>query len=476
MHKKLLYLFIFLFCTYFIFLSFSRHDNFYSRRLDLGNMDQTVWNVAHGNGFTLTDPEGESQQSRLAIHADFLLILMAPLYFIWSSPKMLLLVQVLIVGLGAIPVYYLALEKLKSEKLSLLLALSYLMYPTIQRNMLHDFHAVALSTSFLLFAYWNMHRNRYFLFTVFGLLAALGKEEIWLVTGLMGLYILLIKKQKMLGFLVSFVSFLVVVLLFWVFIPAVTVEQKHFALTYLVEFGGNLNEILFNLLKDPIKILGLSINYDRLYYYFQLLVPVGFLSLLSPAVLIFATPSLIINSLSNNHLMRMIDYQYTSAVTPFIFISAISGFSVVLTRINKIRSNNKRKCIKYSTVIIFMVIVSLSSFRWGELPYGKTSRYKYFTAKQPEHEAMSKVFNMIDTKFTVSVTNNLGSQLSQREFLYNFPVNAENADYIVVQTGDPYAWPSPVEHKKALDNLLQNRSYQLIIQQGNFYTFKKVSI
>lgn len=476
MYKKLLYFLIAIFCTYFIFLSFSRHDNFYSRRLDLGNMDQTVWNVAHGNGFTLTDPAGEGQQSRLAIHADFLLILIAPLYFIWSSPKMLLLVQVLIVGLGAIPIYYLALKKLKSEKLSLLFALSYLLYPTIQRNMLHDFHAVALSTSFLLFAYWYLHRNRYFLFTVFALLAALGKEEIWLVTGLMGLYILFIKKQKITGFLVSFVSFLVFVLLFWVFIPAVTVEQKHFALSYLSGFGGNLNEILINLLKDPIKIFGLSINYDRLYYYFQLLVPVGFLSLLSPAVLIFALPSLIINSLSNNHLMRMIDYQYTSVVTPFIFISAISGYSFINAKITGIKSKNKRKYVKYSVVIIFTVFVSLSSFGWGELPYGKTSRFKYFTSKQPEHEAMSKAFKIIASKYTVSATNNIGSQLSQREFLYNFPVNSEKADFVVVQLGDPYAWPNGREQKKALDNLLQNRSYQLIIQQGSFYAFKKKSI
>lgn len=473
MYKKLLYLLIILFCSYFIFLSFSRHDNFYSRRLDLGNMDQTVWNVANGNGFTLTDPYGENQESRLAVHADFLLIFLAPLYYIWSDPRMLLLVQTIVLGMGALPVYWLARDKLKSEKPAILFSAAFLLYPTIQRNLLHDFHAVALSTTFLLFAYWYMHKNQFGKFTLFALLAALGKEDVWLVTGLMGLYLVLVRKKILFGALVSLISFAVFILLFWVFIPSVTVEQKHFALGYLSDFGTDLNSILINLVTNPLKVLLVLTAPDRLYYYFQLLIPMGFMSLFSPEVLIFGIPALIVNVLSNNHLMRMIDYQYTGIVTPFIFISAVIGYDRVNQKIKSIRNKMLRKYGGKALAIIVSAMVAGSSVGWGELPFGLQSRFKYFTTPQAEKRVMEKAVKNISSKYSVSVTNNIGARVSQREKLYNFPIYSDKADYVFVQLGDMYAWPSREEQQNALSALLQNSSYKLIIQQGNFYAFRK---
>jgi uncharacterized membrane protein len=55
-------------------------------------MDQTVWNTIHGRIFQLTDPNGTTNISRLAFHADLILVLISPLYLIWSSPEMLLLI------------------------------------------------------------------------------------------------------------------------------------------------------------------------------------------------------------------------------------------------------------------------------------------------------------------------------------------------------------------------------------------------
>jgi uncharacterized membrane protein len=152
-------------------------------------MDQTVWNVLHGNGFTLTDPNGILQQSRLAVHADFLLIFLAPLYALWSDPKMLLLIQVLVAAAGAIPVYFIAYDVLASRKLGLLFSFLYLWYPPLGRILLHDFHAVALSTTFLLYAFWFIEKKKYVLFLVFAFFAAIGKEQVWITVAMLGMYI-----------------------------------------------------------------------------------------------------------------------------------------------------------------------------------------------------------------------------------------------------------------------------------------------
>jgi uncharacterized membrane protein len=464
-----------LFIAYFTFVSFSRHDNFYSRRLDLGNMDQTVWNVLHGNGFTLTDPMGERQESRLAVHADFLLILLAPFYLIWSNPKMLLIIQAFIAGLGAFPVYWIAKDRLKSNKLALMLAVAYLLYPPLERKMLHDFHAVALSTTFLLFSYWYMHTKKYIAFIIFGILAALGKEHVWITIGLMGMYIAFIQKKYLLGILTAVLSFSVFYYLFWVAIPAVTPAGQHFALVYLSEFGDKQNSILKNILVNPLMDLRLLTQPDRLYYYFQLLVPFGFLSLASPLYLIFSAPSLLINALSNNSLMRQIDYQYDSVITPFIFISAIEGYIVIRSRMERWYKGKHPTARVLLNIWVWVAVLS-SVYMWGELPLGKSTRFFFFTSSQYEKTAMKRVEQLVDSKATVSVTNNIGSHFSQREFLYNFPIGAETADFSVAHLGDPYAWPSGDAQSEAVRNLLKNDNYELIAQEGTFFAFKKKGI
>ena len=477
--QKLVYLVVAAFIGYFVFLAFSRHDNFYSRRVDLGNMDQTVWNVLHGNGFTLTDPMGTAQESRLAVHADFLLIFMAPFYLIWSNPKMLLLIQTTILGLGAIPVFWLARDKLKSLLLAFLFVLAYLLYPPQQRLNLHDFHAVVLSGSFLLFAYWYMKKDNLLLFSVFAILAGLGKEQVWLTTGLMGLYFVITKRHIAFGAIVAAVSFLIFYLLFWIFIPKVTPVGQHWALQYLSEFGENQNQILKHIFTEPLIVVRDIFAPDRLFYYFQLLFPFGFLSLLSPLTLIYSAPSLAINVLSNNNLFRQIDYQYTSTITPWIVIASIEGYAVLQKFIKTFARRYSVIAKKYEIACVYFIITVLtSSFLWGELPYEKSSRFFYFTGRQTELQTMKAVEREVDKQpqKTVSVTNNIGAHFSQREFLYNYPVNAQTADYSIIYLGDPYAWPSGDEQKRVLQQLLKNNRYQLFAQQGNFYAFRRVTI
>ena len=94
--------------SYFTIASFLKYDNYYTGRFDLGNMAQTVWNTIHGNVFLLTDPNGTEEISRLAFHADFILILLSTFYLIWEDPRMLLLIQTLILSFGGVFVYLIA--------------------------------------------------------------------------------------------------------------------------------------------------------------------------------------------------------------------------------------------------------------------------------------------------------------------------------------------------------------------------------
>src|SRR5207245_337596 len=110
-----------------------RHDAYATGRFDLGNMVQAVWSTAHGHPLRMTDLHGD-QISRLAAHVDPILVLFAPLWWLWPSPQLLLVVQALVVAFGAVPVFLLARKHLGSARAGLGFAIAYLLYPALRRR------------------------------------------------------------------------------------------------------------------------------------------------------------------------------------------------------------------------------------------------------------------------------------------------------------------------------------------------------
>ena len=117
---------VLLYAAGFSSLSVRRDQALATGRFDLGNMAQAVWSTAHGQPLRATDLRGE-QISRLAAHVDPILALLAPLWWVWPRAHLLLVVQETAVGLGALPVSWLARRNLRSEPAALGFALAYLL-------------------------------------------------------------------------------------------------------------------------------------------------------------------------------------------------------------------------------------------------------------------------------------------------------------------------------------------------------------
>ena len=91
------------------------YTNFREGRFDLGNMVQAVWSTAHGNPLEVTHGATGEQMVRLGAHVDPFLALLAPLWLVWPSPLVLAFAQIVVVSLGALPVFWLGRRHLGSE-------------------------------------------------------------------------------------------------------------------------------------------------------------------------------------------------------------------------------------------------------------------------------------------------------------------------------------------------------------------------
>lgn len=324
-----------IYMLYFTIVSFLRYDNFYTGRFDLGNMAQTVWNSLHGRIFMLTDPNGTQQISRLAYHADFILILLAPLYALWQNPKMLLLIQTFVVVAGAFFLYIIVRDLLKNRNIALVFAFSYLLNPSVQRANIYDFHAVTLVTTFFFAMYYFFLKKRYVWFIVFALLAGLCKEQIWLIIALFGLLVFFLHKKRILGVALFLISIGMFYYLIWIAIPQ-ALGAQHFALAYFSDYGDSPTQVVKGIVLSPNKIILTILEPTRLAYLNDLFMPVGYLILLFPFFLVFAGPDLLIDLLSSNPQLHEIYYQYTTTITPFVFLGAI--YAILWLRKVKIKS------------------------------------------------------------------------------------------------------------------------------------------
>ena len=237
----------------FAALSVLRHEAFVTGRFDLGNMVQAVWSTAHGHPLRMTDLHGE-QISRLAAHVDPILVLFAPLWWVWPSPHLLLLVQACAVALGAIPVFLLGHKHLASSRAALGFGLAYLLYPATGWLALNEFHPVALATPLLLFAFWYLDEDRLLPFSLFAIAAATCKEEIALVVAGFGIWYALAHRRWLAGAAIAFAGAAWAAVAIAVVIPHYNAGAESDFYGRYSEVGGSAGGILKTAFTHPLRI------------------------------------------------------------------------------------------------------------------------------------------------------------------------------------------------------------------------------
>jgi len=432
-------------------LSILRHNAFASG-LDLGNMDQTVWNGLHGRPFSLTY-EGFNQL-RFAAHADFSLVLLSPLYVLWNSPHMLNVFESMYLGLGAIPVFLIARHLLKDVKLVFLFSAIYLLSPVTQWIDIFDFHSVSFAVPSLLFAYYFVLKKQWGWYGISIFLALLTKEHIGLQVAVLGLIIAFVHKEKKMGLTTFFFGSLWFFVMVFIILPQFSPSGEHWAFAWY-DFGANMiNRVFF----DP----------EIRAYYSLLLKSFGFLPLLGLPWLILTAPDLAINVLSSHAEMHSIKYHYTSGLVPGLMIAAIYGMLYVKKYV-------KFPVVPYVIMLGALLIVLRVNYHFSPLPTTESCWCQSYEVSADDKE-FEKVLQSIPESASVTSSTELHAHVTHREFAYMLPHATESADFIALidqhRVIDNYG---PKQYEMDLMKKLdEEKKYVLEKHIGHFYLYKKL--
>jgi uncharacterized membrane protein len=418
-------------CIYaatFTFFAIARHLAFLSQRDDLGNMTQAIWATLHGHLLSTTTEAGD-QVSRLGIHVDPFLVLLTPLWWVWSSPLMLVTLQALAVSAGALPVFWLARKHLESERAAVFFVFAYLLYPSTQFNAFavsSGFHSVTIAIPLLLLAIWFLDEGRLVPFAVVALLAATTKEEIPLVIGLLGIWYGRSHGRWRFGLPLFATGLAVTLVNFLVVIPHFNGGGYIFGDRYAA-VGGSPAGIARTALTDPMAIIRDIATTHKLVYLVLVFLPFLGLWLFEPLLLLGVVPELAINLLSSEPNQTAIPFHGASGMIPFVVAASILGLAR-LRRNPRLAPHVQRialyACAAVAVTAVYSPFVIGIGWATQALPSNALHRAKV--------EALARVPSGVP----VSASNQLGGHLSERLRVMIFPVVRE-ASWVVVDRNDP---------------------------------------
>jgi uncharacterized membrane protein len=448
-------------------LSILRHRAFETGRFDLGNMVQAVWSTAHGHPLQVTDLHGE-QFTRLGAHVDPILVLLAPLWWLWPSPEMLLAVQTLAVALGAVPVFLLARKHLGSERSGLGFALVYLLLPATQWLTLNEFHPVALACPLLLAAFWLLDENRLAAFAVTALLAATTKEEIPLVLAGFGVWYAIAHRRPLVGAATAAAGLAWTAIAVSVVIPHFNDGSTSSFYSRYDEVGGSPGGILRTALHDPGALLSTAFDHSGSHYLLQLLAPLAGLFLLAPLAALAALPELALNLLSATGTQRSIHFHYTAGEIPPLVVASVLGAA-------KLARRWPRAPVAAAAVAVAVV----SNYRLGAIPLWSAfpggEDYQAHASDVTRHDGIAaRALRLIPPRAPVAATNSLGAHLSERRRILSFPF-LEDADWIAADETSPgYADRlAPLATAVALAHLRRDPRWKLVFEEDGVLVFRR---
>ncbi len=453
-YKGCLFLFIIIYVVFFSYVTILRVHALQTYAYDLGNYNQALYTTLTGKGFLYytADLSANPSGSLFGVHISGVLLLIMPIYALAPKVETLLIIQSLILALGALPVYLLAELKIKSKRLALAFAMAYLLNPALQGINWYDFHPEAFVILPMLFAMY-FYEIRAWLFCSISLsFVLLAIDKATILVGAFGLFGLLslkhnevirkrnpssppfvIKRGPEFRRFIIFTSMIILAFM-WFFLSAELVSifnplniYLRGNLQYWTNLGArNLTEIPVRAIFYPTSVLkALAFDWpQKAYYILVLFGSLLFLPIACPKTVILFLPWLATSLLSNYPPYYQFGTQYPAYIIPAIFYGGILGASKIISRIKNLfvfRPHEKRfPSLMLATGIFFLVLSSpLTPWSFGSYPLN----YYGFPETPSEARYVTNFVKIIPENASILVQNNIFPLVSDRENAYVTPAS-----------------------------------------------------
>jgi len=389
-----------MYATYFTTFTVRIHHALGTSAYDFGLYDQGIWLLSQGRSPFVT----LMGRNLFGDHSSFILILLVPLYWLFSSTATLLVVQSIVIALGGIPVYLYTRRRLSSDAMGAAMVAVYLLHPAVSWTNLENYHPDSFLPLLIGFALYGALERKWRLFAGAVILALLVKEDVALMLVPIGVWVALHRDIKR-GLMVVIGS--VVTMAVFIFVVMKNFTGVTFRNSWRIPFGG-FGGLVQTTFRRPWKVVSYLASDNRPFYLWQMLAPTGLVFLIGPEIVLTAVLALAVNIVSTFWYQYHIQYHYSIVAVPAIII----GTAYAIGRAPKLTRN----------LLMSLVFVSslVTAYLWAPLPGGRSQITQWHT-DHPSVAAADELFALIPDTAAISAYHPLTAQLGRRVEIYAFP-------------------------------------------------------
>ncbi|HSH31248.1 MAG TPA: DUF2079 domain-containing protein [Candidatus Saccharimonadales bacterium] len=454
--KALPYFVLGVFALLYASLSILKHLHFQSHAFDLGIFDQGIW---HYSRFEAPASTIRGFDNLLGDHFHPILVLVAPLLWVWNDARALLILQALLFVLSALPIWWLA-DKHFGRLAAVLWSSAYLLFWGIQNAIAFDFHEIAFAMPLISFGafYAVGKRWRRALFFILPLL--LVKEDLSFLVMAFGLFYLLYRQWWLgLGLVGLGASwFLIVTKLI---MPGLAGGNKFGYWTY-PQFGPDPISAAKAVLAKPWRVVEEMFQpRHKLKTGFYLFWSFGLLPLASPLI-VLAAPLVAERFLSTNMNYWVMDFHYSATIAPILALAAIDG----LQRFG--RWLHFRRSVY---LIAGLAVLLINVYLLPRYPLSSLVQPSYWSLSQSDRQGHA-MLELIPPSASVLAQDTIAPHLTHRDKIYDLDQASPKADYVAVNFQLPH-FPAADEFYKNYLTSLSDQGYRVAYSQGSWLLYHK---
>lgn len=428
---------------FFSFYTIRYHRNVHSTSYDLALENNLVWNILHRGSFFKTSPGLGPTASHFGLHAYFFAYVIAPVYALWQTPEMMLIIQAALMGGSALPLYFLA-ERRVGSGMAAVLAVCVTCYAPMHGANLYDFHYTPLSTFFLWLTFYLLDARRDRWAILAAIVTASVREDIPPGMVVIGLYFILSRERPRAGTILAAIAGVYFVVLKMIVMPRWLADSSSYTYIYqgLMPEGENgYGGVLKTVVGNPGFTLATLLKQEKLIYLLQILTPVAFVSVRRNATWVLFLPAILFTLLSTGYMpVIQTSFQYTAHWTTYIFLAT----AIHLGQMRQQGPEGRRRAAAWMCAIVLATLACSyqdGAFFQRQNVHGGFGLYKFDTdADDLQRRAeMRELVAMFPPRAKVAGSEHVVPQISSRPDAYTIRVGLFDADYILFELHDNLA-------------------------------------
>jgi uncharacterized membrane protein len=468
---------------FFSIITIRNHYNLQTAGYDLGVENSLVWNAAHWNAplFKTSVHAGGPLGTHIGLHETYISYLIGIPYRLWPHPEFMLVLQSLLIGAAAIPLYVHARRHLGAWT-GCLIALLCLFYAPLHGSNLYDFHYLPFAPLFLwtTLALLEARRDRWAAVAI--VLTLANREDMSALLVIVGLFLVLTGERPRAGLIVAAIGAVY-------FVIVKLIVMQHFlggATAYVHQykdlvpegdygFGGVLKTVFGN----PGYTVTTMLEKDKVLYLLQVMAPLAFFPWRRPIGLLCTLPGFFFTLLGTKYpWLTRLGFQYTAYWTSFMFIAVVANLRW-LDRTARTAADSRAAELGRRSGRAWKVAMAgatlVTCYQLGPVFQRNTAwagfhplRGDITAEDRQRHDNLYALIDRIPADASVAATEALVAQVSSRKNAYTLLHGHFDADFILARTPTPAG--SDREH---LVTALRSGRYGVEAESGEFVLFRR---